>query len=375
MEQILIAGAGFAALTAVRTLRKHGYRGDITLVAPSPNLFYYPSLIWVPAGLRNEASLTQPLEKFFARHQVNYHQASVTGLDPAASLLSTDNGDFSYEQLLIASGGRFLKKLPGIEHSFTPCEGYAPTYAYSERLRQLSGGTLAFGFASNPNEPAAMRGGPMFEFLFGIDSLLRQQKRRDAFKLIFFSPAPRPGQRLGDKAVDMLLQEMKKRGIGTLLGHKLMRFEADKVITEGGELHSDLTLFMPGLSGPAWAAQSGLELSPGGFFAVDKYCRVANYENILVAGDSGSFPGPDWMPKQAHMADLQAVAAAHNMLALRHGDAPTHTFKTELVCIVDTLKSGILVYRTPQRAHLLPGGIALHWLKRFFEWYYLKLYR
>jgi len=29
-----------------------------------------------------------------------------------------------------------------------------------------------------------------------------------------------------------------------------------------------------------------------------------------VAGDSGSFPGPDWMPKQAHMADLQADSIA-----------------------------------------------------------------
>jgi NADH dehydrogenase FAD-containing subunit len=38
-------------------------------------------------------------------------------------------------------------------------------------------------------------------------------------------------------------------------------------------------------------------------------------ERVYVVGDSGSFPGPDWMPKQAHMADLQAAAAAENLLA------------------------------------------------------------
>jgi sulfide:quinone oxidoreductase len=375
MKPIIIAGAGFAALSAILALRKYGYQDAITLIAPQPLLFYYPSLIWVPAGLRTEAALSVPLTKFFARMQVDYQQAQVTGLEPAASVVHTDQGNFNYSSLIIASGARFLKKLPGIEHCFTPCEGYAPTQAYSQRLHQMQGGTLAFGFASNPHEPAAMRGGPIFEFLFGIDSLLRQQKRRDQFKLVFFSPAARPGQRLGDKAVDRLLGEMQKRNIDTFLGHKLVRMEADKIITEGGELHSDLTLFMPGLTGPAWASNSQLPLSPGGFFQADEYCRVVGTDSIFVAGDSGSFPGPDWMPKQAHMADLQAEAAVHNLLAQRQGQPPTQQFKTELVCIVDTLKSGILVYRSPQRSYLLPGGIALHWLKRLFEWYYLRTYR
>lgn len=35
----------------------------------------------------------------------------------------------------------------------------------------------------------------------------------------------------------------------------------------------------------------------------DAQCRVEDSEQVYVVGDSGSFPGPDWMPKQAHMAD------------------------------------------------------------------------
>jgi hypothetical protein len=35
-------------------------------------------------------------------------------------------------------------------------------------------------------EPSAMRGGPVFEFLFGTDTLLTRQSRRDHFKLVFF---------------------------------------------------------------------------------------------------------------------------------------------------------------------------------------------
>ena len=61
------------------------------------------------------------------------------------------------------------------------------------------------GFAGNPKEPSAMRGGPIFEFLFGIDTQLRKEGRRERFDITFFSPAEKPGNRLGPKAVDGLL--------------------------------------------------------------------------------------------------------------------------------------------------------------------------
>lgn len=374
MSQITIIGSGFAGLTAIRTLRKQGYRDTITLVSPRPVLFYYPGLIWVPAALRDEASLTVPLEKFFERYQVEYKQAKVSGLDVQEHQIITDGDIIHFEQLLIASGGRFIKKLPGIEHVHTPCEGYAATAAYSQRLAEMDGGTLAFGFGGNPKEPSAMRGGPVFEFLFGIDTLLRKQKRRDKFDLLFFSPAPQPGKRMGAKAVTRLLAEMGKRGIRTHLGHKMKAFEADKLITEGGELHSDLTLFMPGMTGPAWAAESGLPLSQGGFFQADQHCGVPGHENIFVAGDSGSFPGPEWMPKQAHIADLQAEAAVKNLLALQQGEKAKHTFKVELICIVDSLDNGMMIYRDTKRSFQFKNFL-LHWSKRWFEWNYLRMYR
>ncbi len=374
MSHIVVLGSGFAGLTAVKTLRAQGYTDTISLISPKPELFYYPSLIWVPAGMRNEADLTVPLENFFKRQRVNYHQGVVQGLDPRQNRVLTDAGAVDYDYLLIASGGRFIKKLPGIEQVLTPCEGYAPTKAFSDRLNNLEGGTLAFGFSGNPQEPSAMRGGPMFEFLFGTDTLLRRQGRRNKFELVFFSPAPEPGKRLGEKAVKQLLKEMERRDIRTHLGHKMRGFEAGKVLTEGGEIQSDLTLFMPGMTGPAWLAESGLNLSEGGFIQVDEHCRAMGFENIFVAGDSGSFPGPDWIPKQAHISDLQAEAAAKNLLAVKANTPPRATYKVELICIVDTLNSGVLVYRNMQRTFLF-GTFVFHWAKRLFEWKYLRQYR
>ncbi len=373
--RITLIGAGFGALSCVREIRKRDRHVEITLIAPRAELHYLPGIIWIPAGLRTREQLIVPLDNFFQRMKVRHVAAEVTGLREGGRVVDTTVGEITNDALVIASGGRFIKKLPGIEHAITPCEGIAAAEKIRDRLREMKGGTIAVGFGGNPNEPSAVRGGPMFEFLFGIDEQLKREGRRDKFDLVFFNPSKEPGARLGPKAVKHLLAEMTKRGIRTHLGHKMTRFDADRVVTEGGEFSADLILFMPGMTGNAWFDQTNLARSPGGLLQADAQCRVVGSEHVYVVGDSGSFPGPDWMPKQAHMADLQAAAAAENVLAGLRGQTPAATFKVELICIIDALDHGTLVFRNTQRQIILPSSRLFHWAKRYFEGVYLKKYR
>ena len=370
--KITVAGAGFAALTGIKELRKQLPDAELTLVAPNAEFIYLPSLIWVPYGMRKGDDLRFDIEPLLNDLKVKFVQGSVTGISEDGRVLKTDNGDVENDALLIATGGRFLKKLPGIENAITICEGIAASEAMGERINALSQGTIALGFGGNPKEPSAMRGGPMFELLFGLDSWLRKQGKRDKIKLVFFNPAPQPGKRLGEKAVKGLLAEMKKRGIDTHLGHKIQSFENNVVKTEGGEIAADVILFMPGMTGPAWIQGSPLPLSEGGFINADAKTQVDGMERVYVAGDAGSYPGPDWMPKQAHIADLQAKTAAKNIKLNLADKAASEKFKVELVCIVDTLDKGILVYRSESRAVVLPAMRSMHWAKLLFEKVYLR---
>ena len=374
-HRITIIGAGFGALSSVREIRQRDATAEITVIAPRAELHYLPGIIWIPAGLRTREQLVVPLTNFFSRMKVRHVSAEVTGLREGGRLVDTTAGEVANDALVIASGGRFIKKLPGIEHAITPCEGIAAAEKIRDRLREMKGGTIAIGFGGNPNEPSAVRGGPMFEFLFGIDEQLKREGRRDQFDLVFFNPSKEPGARLGPKAVKHLLAEMTRRGIRTHLGHKMKRFDADRVVTEGGEFPADLILFMPGMTGNAWFDQTELARSPGGLLQADAQCRVVGSEHVYVVGDSGSFPGPDWMPKQAHMADLQAAAAAENVLTGLRGQSPAATFKVELICIIDALDHGTLVFRNAQRQIILPSTRLFHWAKRYFEGAYLKKYR
>lgn len=374
MKKITIIGSGFAGLTAVRTIRKQDKHCQINLISPKAELIYMPSLIWLPSAAVDKRDIIVPLNNFFKRMNVAHIASQVIGLENGGRTVLSEMGNFENDALIIASGGRFIKKLPGIQNSIIPCEGLTAAQAIRTRLKTMNSGNIAIGFSSNPKESSAMRGGPMFEFLFGIDTQLRQQGRRDKFNLIFFTPAKNPGIRLGEKAVKKLLSQMQKRNIKTHLGHKIKSFEDGKIITEGGEFNADLILFMPGMTGNKWFQNTNLVLSEGGLLKADKYCQTS-LKNVFVAGDSGSFPGPEWMPKQAHMADLQAQAAAKNALDILDNKPPSHTFKIELRCIVDSNNKGIYISRNIKNSFMLPNLRFMHWAKKMFGWWYLRQYR
>ncbi len=374
---ITVLGTGFAALTAIRHLRKQAPHANITVIAPHKQLIYLPSLIWIPAGLKKGEDLKVDLDHFFHRMRVTFIEGSVTNITHNGRTVIVNDGEQEVQNdgLIIASGGGFIKKLPGIEHVITPCEGIPAAEQIRERLQNLSSGTIAIGFSGNPKEPAAMRGGPMFEFLFIIDRLLRKQGRRERFKLVFFNPATEPGKRLGPQVPARILEMMRKHNIETHLGHKIKGFEANKVLTEGGDIEADLILFMPGMTGPAWLQNSPLPQSEGGLIKANAQAQVEGFEKVYVAGDAGSYPGPEWQAKQAHAADIQAEVAARNLISELNGQIPQAYIKHELICIIDTLSHGILVKRTEKGTTLLPPCRLMHLAKQLFEWWYLRQYR
>jgi sulfide:quinone oxidoreductase len=62
-------------------------------------------------------------------------------------------------------------------------------------------------------------------------------------------------------------------------------------------------------------------------------------------------------------------------LLVLDGKEPIAKARPELICIVDTVDSGILIYRDMTRSWLLPPSRLFHWAKRYFERHYLRVFR
>ncbi len=168
---------------------------------------------------------------------------------------------------------------------------------------------------------------------------------------------------------------MAKQDIITHLGHPISGFSQQAVHTAGGDIPSDLTLFMPGMTGNTWFDQTPLDRSAGGLLQADQHCQASGAEQVYVAGDAGSFPGPGWLPKQAHMADLQADAAAKNLYHSLQEQPATASYQSELSCILDTGNAGIWVTRNAKHNRVIAENRGMHWAKKVFAWRYLRQYR
>ncbi|MCU7859400.1 MAG: NAD(P)/FAD-dependent oxidoreductase, partial [Candidatus Thiodiazotropha sp. (ex Lucinoma kastoroae)] len=89
MQRVTIVGSGFAALTAIKTLRSKDKSIEITVVSPKAEFHYLPGSIWIPSGIREPEDLIIDLQAFFKRMQVKHIAAEATGLSSDGRLLKT----------------------------------------------------------------------------------------------------------------------------------------------------------------------------------------------------------------------------------------------------------------------------------------------
>ena len=104
------------------------------------------------------------------------------------------------------------------------------------------------------------------------------------------------------------------------------------------------------------------------------YRRPRRTWAIAAVANAAARVHPQTSPLRRGQAAFHEAAAA-NLLAELDGKLATATFKTELICIVDMLDRGMLVWRTPERLLTLPPSWFGHQAKRFYEWWYLRQYR
>jgi 3-phenylpropionate/trans-cinnamate dioxygenase ferredoxin reductase component len=144
--QIVIVGAGQAAVQAVDTLRRRGFTGKLTLIGEEAWLPYQrPPLSkkFLSGALERERLLIRSAP-YFAEHSVTTHLGRrVTDIAPRARHVRLDDGVVvPYDALLLATGSRPRRlAIPGGD-----LEGvhYLRTIADAERIRasSASGGRL-----------------------------------------------------------------------------------------------------------------------------------------------------------------------------------------------------------------------------------------
>ena len=104
---MVIVGGGLAGAKAVEELRERGYDGAVTLLGAEPHLPYErpPLSKSVLLGEKEPDSTKVHDAAWYADHDVEVRTStSVTAIDLAQRVVTTDGGEIGYDKLLLATG-------------------------------------------------------------------------------------------------------------------------------------------------------------------------------------------------------------------------------------------------------------------------------
>jgi NADH dehydrogenase len=333
VPRIVVVGAGFGGLYAVRGLRKSGYQ--VTLIDKNLYSTFQPLLYQVATGGLNPGDVSYAIGGYAREHHARYVRGEVTAIDPAARQIRLADGrEVGYEYLVLATG---------VSSSHFGIKGAAEyTYGLYTRHDAVTLGDRFMGDVERLSEgsPDAqlavtmVGGGATGVELAGTLAELRDGVLRDTFpdvnaSRIHVRVVEMQSELLGpfDKKLRAYTRDqLVKRGVDVQVDTAIAEVTPDRVILKDGrDLHSDITVWTAGVAAPPAVKAWGLPQGHAGRIETGPDLRVQGQDRIFAAGDIG-LATDDPTPQLSQPAIQMGLHAAKQILRLEAGQ-PTETFK------------------------------------------------
>ncbi|KJJ83560.1 NAD(FAD)-dependent dehydrogenase [Candidatus Omnitrophus magneticus] len=335
MKRILVLGGGSAGVMFSNRMRREFGQDELEIVVieKSEKHIYQPAFTLVVFDLDDPKNLVRPTKDLFF-DGIKLVIDEVTKIHPEENkVTTTKNGDYSYDYLVIATGGRLVYGEPegmkeGLEKGTNLFTFYNMDGAVKLRdaLKNFDGGTIASTVCEMPIKcPAA----PM-KFIMMAEDMSRRMGIRDKCKFVFTTPMPAVFSR--QPYASKLESIFKARGIETVPNFTPSEVDHDKGIIKdfgGKEVKFDLMSITPPHEGMSLIENSEGVGDAANWVTCDKHRMVSKkFENIYGIGDATDFP----TSKTASGIRKQAKVLVSIFKAILKGEAPTATYDGEIIC-------------------------------------------
>lgn len=358
MTTTVVIGGSFAGMTAALEIKRKGKNEHkVILIDKSPLFLFIPSLIWIPFGRRDMKDISFKKEGILTKKGVDFVNAEALTVNPTTQIVTTDKGDFKYDNLVIATGPKVKYDVaPGVEeytHYIGTPNGAMKARKALEEFKK-NPGPIVIGATQN-----AGCMGAAYEFLFNIEKWLREQNIRKKVDLYWITPE----DYLGHFGIDgmpmgesMLKAFMKMFNIHYRTQVGVKEVKEDKIILSSDEeLPFKFSMLMPPFIGVDFVTNSpDLHATPTGYINVGDDYRHVDYPNIWAAGIAVNVVLPFTpekipfaSPKTGYPSDETGKIVAENIIRVSQG-------KTDLkkkawgkimgLCIMDCGKKEVIIF-------------------------------
>ena len=398
MAHVVVLGAGLGGSIMAYELRDQLRAEDtITVITKDPKYHFVPSNPWVAVGWRQREDITIDLAPTMAKKGIAFKAVPAEKVIPEENRIELADGSVvTYDYLVIATGP---------ELAFDEIEGLGPHGGFTQSVchvdHALAAKEVFDKLLANPGPVVigAVQGascyGPAYEFLFIVETALRQAKIRDRVPMTFVTSEPYVGHLGLDGVGDtkgLLESEMRGKHIKWLTSTRVKKVEDGKMtveeINDDGSVKAEkelpfaFSMMLPAFRGiKALRGIEGLS-NPRGFTIVDKHQRNPKYPNVFGVGvcvaipPMGPTPVPCGVPKTGFMIESMVTATAHNIGALVRGKEPEEVGSWNAVCLADFGDGGIAFVAQPQipprNVNWSSSGKWVHLAKVGFEKYFMR---
>ncbi|HET9217377.1 MAG TPA: NAD(P)/FAD-dependent oxidoreductase [Terriglobia bacterium] len=296
-RQVLIVGAGFGGLNAVKGLG-NASGVEVTVVDRSNHHLFQPLLYQVAMAGLSPAEIAAPIRTLLSSFRnVRVLQGVLKAVDPASNSVTTDFGSLKYDYLVLACGAR---------HSYfghDEWEENAPGLKTLEQATEIRRRILsAFEIAERISDKDEQRrqltfvivgGGPTGVELAGAIgemsrfTLARDFRNIDAklARIILIEAGPRILPMFSAEQASRATRDLETLGVQVWVSSKVTGIDADGVTVGGERIHAATVLWAAGVEASKIGRQVSSDLDRQGRVIVEPDLSLKQHPNIFVIGD------------------------------------------------------------------------------------------
>jgi NADH:ubiquinone reductase (H+-translocating) len=342
--KIVILGAGYGGLMTATRLQKQIGVNEADIILVNKNDYHYETT-WLheaSAGTLHHDRVRYDIREVIDTHKVEFVQASVEEIKTEENTVILDNGELSYDYLVIALGAEAetfgIKGLK--EHAFSIVNVNA-----ARQIREH----IEYQFATYNTEVekkderlSIVVGGAGFtgiEFLGELANRIPELcKEYDVdyhkVKLICVEAAPMVLPGFDPELVNYAVSYLEKKGVEFRIGTAIKEAIPGGIIVAKGEeeveeIKAETVVWAAGVRGNSVIENSGFEAMRGRV-KVDLDLRVPGKENVFIVGDCSLIINEEInrpYPPTAQIAMQQGEVCARNLAALVRGKNELETFE------------------------------------------------
>jgi sulfide:quinone oxidoreductase len=314
-SNVLILGGGSGGLASAGRLKELlGDKVSVTVIDKQRSFVLGFSLLRVMTGEKSEQEVTVPKEKV-SQKGIKFINTEVNGMDVKNGIVTTGQGEFGYDYLVVALGAELApERVPGFESAF-----HMYTLEDAKRLRDalssFRGGSIRLVVSSTPFKcPPAP-----YEAAMLIDDYLRRKGLRDKSDIQIFTPEPLPMPIAGPEVGNTVVSMLNEKGIVFHNNVKISIIDGSskQIVFENGTREKyDLLIAIPPHTSPKVVRESpSLADATSGWIYVDPKNMQTKHDRVYAIGDVATIKLPSGMmlPKAATFAFGQAEIVAFNI--------------------------------------------------------------